>query len=69
MRRRVLSIALLIALALPVFAGDVQVPGAPAPPPPPPCTENCGDNATSSPDSASLMEQIFGSLLLLILTP
>lgn len=34
--RKIALVALLLAVCLPVFAGDVNVP-----PLPPPCTENC----------------------------
>lgn len=65
MRRSVFSIALLIVLAVPVLAGDVQVPGkTDPPPPPPPCTENCTNSATTTGDSASLIDAIIEALLL-----
>ena len=71
MRRRVLTTLLLAVLAVPVFGGDIQVPGKTDPPPPPPaCTENCTNSATTADDSASLIDAILDALhLALTMTP
>lgn len=51
----VYSLILVAALAVPVFAGDIQVPGKSEPPPPPPaCTENCTQSATTGINDASI---------------
>jgi len=74
MKKCVYSLALLIALTVPVLAGDIQEPGKiPPPPPPVPCTENCTNSATTNTDPASgnnsttLIETIIDLLGLIVI--
>ena len=67
--RKLCLTALLLVTAVPGLAGDVNVPGAPAPTPPTTCTGNCSTAATSDIGTVDSIELAVIQMLASLLTP